>query len=107
MATEKELTYSYMTLSQHGSSARWYFFPYISCGRVIAVQKLKALEHAVIVQHSNSLNRLSHPRALATTVADGQRAAHLHDWDTGVRKAGMRGNVISVHNYYQGMGSWG
>ena len=86
-------------MSQHGSAARWHFLPYISCRRVIAVQKLKALVNAVIAQHPNSLNRLSHPRALATTVAGGQREAHLHDWDKGDRNsnAGMRGNDNSVH----------
>ena len=57
MATEKEFKCAYM--SQHRSAVRWRLLPYISCGQVIAVQKLQALEHAVIVQYPNSLNRIA------------------------------------------------
>ena len=64
-------------------------------GRVIAVQKLKALAHAVNVQHPNCLNRLSHPRALVTPVTEGRR--ETHDCDKGDMKAGQRGNDTSVH----------
>ena len=61
------------------------------------MQKLKALEHAVIVQYPDSLNQLSHPRAIAKSVADGQREAHLHDQNTGDRNIGKRGNDNSAH----------
>ena len=109
MATEKELKYSFT--AHHGGAAKWHFLPYISCGQVIAVQKLKALVHAVIVQYPNSLNRLSHSRSLAKSVADDQREAHLHgeahlhDQNTGDRDVGNRGNDDSVHIKVWGAGA--
>ena len=69
MATERELKYSYM--AKTGNAARWYSIPYISCGQVVSVQKLKALESGIIQQFPNSLNQMRHPMAFFTSVADG------------------------------------
>ena len=62
MATEREQKYSYM--SHNGAAAKWYFLPYITCGQVIPILRLKTLEGRIINQYPNSLNRMAFPRAL-------------------------------------------
>ena len=91
MATGKELKYSHM--AQPGNAARWHFLPYISCVQVIAVQKLKALGHAVAGQSRFSESSLS------TSVGNGQREAHLNDQKTGDRDLGILVNEATIAVY--------
>ena len=88
MATEKELKYSYM--AQHGNAAKWHFLPYITCGQVIPILKLKALKDMDIKKFPNSLNRITYPRATHTSVQDGTRVLHVHDKRSDNRVAGKR-----------------
>ena len=76
LATEKELKYSCM--DHNVNAAKWHFLPYITCGQVIPILKLKALEDRIIKKFPNSLNRIAYPRALYTSVHDGTRAWHVH-----------------------------
>ena len=69
MATEREQSYSYM--AHRGGAARWHFLPYITCGQVIPILKLKALEDRIIKKFPNSSNRMAFPRALYGFVQDG------------------------------------
>ena len=63
-------------MAQYGNAARWHFLSYISCGQVITVLKLMALEVRVIKQFLNSLNRMTFPRATRTSVQDGMRVLY-------------------------------
>ena len=74
IATENELNNSYM--AHYGNAARWHFLPYISCGQVIPILKLKALEDRIIKQALSFLNHMSFPRATYTSVQDGTRVLH-------------------------------
>ena len=93
MAIEKEQKYMFM--SQHGGAAKWHFLPYITCGQVIPVLKLKTLESRIIGMYPNSLNRMKFPRALHSSVQVGKRSLHVHDRGRDNRIAG-RGNDTSV-----------
>jgi hypothetical protein len=93
MAVEKEQKYMFM--SQHGGAAKWHFLPYITCGQVIPVLKLKTLESRIIGMYPNSLNRMKFPRALHSSVQVGKRSLHVHDRSRDNRIAG-RGNDTGV-----------
>ena len=88
MATEKELKYSYV--AHNGNAAKWHFLPYITCGQVISIPKLQALENRIIKKSPNSLNCMTYPRATCTSVQDGTRALHVHDKRSDSRVAGKR-----------------
>ena len=79
LATEKELKYSYV--AHNGNAAKWHFLPYITCGQVIPILKLKVLEDRIIKTFPNSLNHMAYSGALYTSVQDGTRALHdiVHD----------------------------
>ena len=77
LATEKELKSSYM--AHNGNAAKWHFLPYVTCGQVIPILKLKALEDRIIKKFPNSLNRMAFPRPLYRSVQDGTRSLHIHD----------------------------
>ena len=77
LVTEKERKCSYM--AHTGNDAKWHFLPYITCGQVIPILKLKALEDRTIKKFPSTLNRMAYPRALYTSVQDGTRALHVHD----------------------------
>jgi hypothetical protein len=93
IAIEKEQKYSFM--SHNGGAAKWHFLPYITCGQVIHILKLKTLEARIIRMYPNSLNRMGFPRALYKSVQDGKRSLHLHDRIQDNRIAG-RDNDTSV-----------
>ena len=67
-------------MAHNGNAAKWHFLPYITCGQVIPILKLEALEDRIIMikKFPNSLNRMAHPRATCTRVHDGTRALHVH-----------------------------
>ena len=93
IAIEKEQKYSFM--SHNGGAAKWHFLPYITCGQVIPILKLKTLEARIIGMYPNSLNRMGHPRALHISVQEGKRSLHVHDRSRDNRIAG-RDNDTSV-----------
>ena len=76
LAIEKELKYSYM--AHNWNAARWHFLPYITCGQVIPILNLKALEDRINKKFPNFLNRMSFPRPLYRSVQDGTRTLHVH-----------------------------
>ena len=77
------------------NAEKWHFLPYITCGQVIAILKLKALEDRIIKKFPNSLYRITYPRALYTSVQDGSRALHVRDkkGDNRVAGQGINGSV--------------
>ena len=85
MTIERGQNYSYM--AHNGGAAKWYFLPYITCGQVTPILKLKTLEDRIIKLYPNSLNRMRFPRALSKSVQDGKRCLHVH--------AGSRDNRIA------------
>ena len=86
LVTEKELKCSYM--AHNGNAAKMHFLPYVTCGQVIPILKLKSLEDRVIKTIPNSLNRIAYPRALYTSVQDGTGALHVHHKKGNNRVAG-------------------
>ena len=75
-------------MAHNGGAAKWHFLPYITCGQVIPILKLKALEDRIIKRYPNSLNRMAFPRALYRSVQDGKRTLHVHDKKGDNRVAG-------------------
>ena len=66
-------------MAYNGNAAKWHFLTYITCGHVIPIPKLKALEGRVVKKFPDSLNRIAYPRATYTSVQDGTRVLHVHD----------------------------
>ena len=60
-------------MAHNGGGAKWHFLPYITCGQVIPILKLKTLEDRIIKKFPNSLNRMAFSRALVLyrSVQDG------------------------------------
>ena len=54
IASEKEMKYTFM--ASHGGAASWFFLPYISCGQVMPLHRLRDLEGKIISLYPNSLN---------------------------------------------------
>ena len=69
IASEKEMKYTFM--ASHGGAASWLFLPYISCGQVIPLHRLRDLEGKVISLYPNSLNRMRHSASLCKAVPNG------------------------------------
>ena len=74
IASEKEMKYTFM--ASHGGAASWLFLPYISCGQVIPLHRLRDLEgnSKIISLYPNSLNRMRHSASLYKAVPNGGRA---------------------------------
>ena len=72
IATEAEKKYTYM--ASHGGAASWFFLPYISCGQVMPLHRLRDLEGKIIALYPNSLNRLRHSASLYKAVPYGGQA---------------------------------
>ena len=87
LSTNREEKYAYM--AANGGMCKWFFLPYISCGRQIELNRLQHLEQSVIQRFPNALNRCRHP-ACTQRVVRSSADMDTHAQDV-ARKAACQG----------------
>ena len=87
LSTNREEKYAYM--AANGGISKWFFLPYISCGRQIELNRLQHLEQSVIQRFPNALNRCRHP-ACTQRVVRSSADMDTHAQDV-ARKAACQG----------------